>query len=312
MIVLPTQEQIRKALSVLRRGDLIGLPTETVYGLAGDATQDLSVARIFEKKKRPSFNPLIIHGHSKEVLKKHVLWNDQAEVLSHAFWPGPLTLVLPRHPSSPVSLLASAGLNSLAIRVPNHPIAHSLLEKFEGLLAAPSANLSGKTSSTQAIHVEEDFPDLLILDGGDTPIGVESTILDLTGPEPFILRPGGIIKEQIEVLVGPVKTPNCSLIKAPGMMKSHYAPTLPLRLNAHELFEGEAYLAFGNTSFEGNHVMNLSQKGDLIEAAANLFKMIRLLDRPYFQGIAVAPIPLNGLGVALNDRLMRAAAPREL
>lgn len=312
MIVLPTQEQIQRALSVLRIGDLIGLPTETVYGLAGDATQDLSVARIFEKKKRPSFNPLIIHGDSKEVLKKHVLWNDQAEVLSHAFWPGPLTLVLPRHPSSSVSLLASAGLNSLAIRVPNHPIAHSLLEKFEGLLAAPSANLSGKTSSTQAIHVEEDFPDLLILDGGDTPIGLESTILDLTGPEPLILRPGGLTREEIEESIGPIKTPRCSLIKAPGMMKSHYAPTLPLRLNAHKPFEGEVYLAFGPTSFEGNHVMNLSQKGDLTEASANLFKMIRLLDRPCFQGIAVAPIPLRELGVALNDRLMRAAAPREL
>lgn len=312
MIILPTQEQIQKALSTLEKGELIGLPTETVYGLAGDATQDLSVARIFEKKKRPSFNPLIIHGYSKEILKKHVLWNDQAEILAHAFWPGPLTLVLPRHPSSSVSLLASAGLNSLAIRVPSHPIAQSLLEEFEGLLAAPSANLSGKTSSTQAIHVEEDFPDLLILDGGDTTIGVESTIVDLTGPVPLILRPGGLLKEEIEESIGPIRTPDYSLIKAPGMMKSHYAPVLPLRLNVQEPFEGEAYLAFGPTSFEGNHVMNLSQKGDLIEAAANLFKMIRLLDRLCFQGIAAAPIPLRGLGVALNDRLARAAAPREL
>jgi len=312
MIALPTQENIQKALDVLRKGELMGLPTETVYGLAGDATQDLSVARIFEKKKRPSFNPLIIHGHSKEAFKKHVLWNDQAEVLAQAFWPGPLTLVLPRHPSSSISLLASAGLNSLAIRMPSHPLALSLLEEFNGLLAAPSANLSGKTSATQAIHVNEDFPDLLILDGGDTLIGLESTIIDLTGSVPLNLRPGGLTEEKIELLIGPIKNPDCALIKAPGMMKSHYAPALPLRLNAYDLLRGEAYLAFGSTPFKGNHVVNLSQNGDLIEAAANLFKMIRFLDRPCFQGIAVAPIPLRELGVALNDRLTRAAAPREL
>lgn len=312
MIVLPTLENIQAVLGALRKGELIGLPTETVYGLAADAAQDHAVAHIFEKKQRPSFNPLIIHGHAQDAFKGHVIWNEKADMLAQAFWPGPLTLVLERSPSSSLSLLASAGLPSLAIRVPNHPVALNILQLFNGLLAAPSANLSGKVSPTQASHVEEDFPDLLIVEGGATSIGLESTIVDLTGPSPLLLRPGGISREDIEAKIGLLETPRSSPIKAPGMMSSHYAPSLPLRLNVEEPLRGEAYLAFGPTPYEGPHILNLSPKRDLTEAAANLFKMLRLLDRPPFRGIAVAPIPLTRLGLAVNDRLHRAAAPRAL
>jgi L-threonylcarbamoyladenylate synthase len=312
MIVSPTQENYQEAIHKLQKNELIGLPTETVYGLAADATSDLAVARIFEAKKRPTFNPLIIHGSSQETFKDHVVWNDMAEMLSQAFWPGPLTLVLPRLPTSPISLLTSAGLSSLAVRIPHHPVALDLLSRFKGVLAAPSANLSGRISSTQANHVQEDFPDLFILDGGNTTIGLESTIIDLTTSTPLLLRPGGLLLEEIELLIGPLKTPCQFSIKAPGMMKSHYAPSLPLRLNVKKPLENEAYLAFGDTPFKGDHILNLSPSSDLTEAAANLFKMMRLLDRTQFCGIAAAPIPLKGLGIALNDRLLRAAAPREL
>jgi len=312
VIIVPTPETLEEALGILRKGGLIGLPTETVYGLAADANQDLAVATIFEKKKRPTFNPLIIHGPSSEAFTEHVEWNEIAEVLAQAFWPGPLTLVLPRRSSSPISLLASAGLDSLAVRVPNHPIALALLEGFGKLLAAPSANPSGKVSPTQANHVEEDFPDLFILEGGDTIVGLESTIVDLTSNIPCLLRPGGISQEEIESIIGSLGLPSQDSIKAPGMMKSHYAPILPLRLNATCPLEGEAYLAFGPTTCEGKYVLNLSHKGDLAEAAAHLFKMLRLLDQLEVQGIAVAPIPYQGLGMALNDRLQRAAVPRGL
>ncbi|MBY0502106.1 MAG: threonylcarbamoyl-AMP synthase [Alphaproteobacteria bacterium] len=312
MIVYPTQENYQEAIHKLQKGELIGLPTETVYGLAGDATSDLAIARIFEAKKRPTFNPLIIHGSSQETFKDHVVWNDIAEILSRAFWPGPLTLVLPRVPTSRISLLASAGLESLAIRVPHHPVALDLLTKFKGLLAAPSANPSGRISSTQAIHVQEDFSELFILDGGNTTIGLESTIIDLTTAIPLLLRHGGLPVEEIESLIGSLEAPCKSPIKAPGMLKSHYAPSLPLRLNVKQPLENEAYLAFGHTTFKGDHILNLSPSGHLTEAAANLFKMMRLLDNTQFCGISVAPIPLKGLGMALNDRLLRAAAPREL
>lgn len=310
MIILPTHHHIEEASHVLREAGLVGLPTETVYGLAADAEQDLAVAAIFEKKKRPTFNPLIIHSFSSQIFKTHVLWNAKAEALAQAFWPGPLTLVLPRLATSPLSLLVSAGLDSLAIRIPNHPIALALLEAYGKPLAAPSANPSGKISPTQASHVEADFPDLFILEGGGTAVGLESTIIDLTSATPVLLRPGGLSKEQIESVIGSLDDSPVNTIKAPGMMTSHYAPTLPLRLNAHEPSKGEAYLAFGYTPYE--NVLNLSPSGDLREAAANFFKMMRLLDCPHFHRIAVAPIPSHGLGLALNDRLVRAAAPREL
>ncbi|MBY0292690.1 MAG: threonylcarbamoyl-AMP synthase [Alphaproteobacteria bacterium] len=312
VIFLPTSDSLKDALRILHQGELIGLPTETVYGLAADATQDLAIAKIFDLKKRPIINPLIIHGPSLDSFKEHVLWNETAEVLARAFWPGPLTLVLPRLSRSSTSLLASAGLDTLAIRVPNHPIALSLLSAFGKLVAAPSANPSGKISPTQSNHVEADFPHLFILEGGDTSIGLESTIIDLTTPAPTLLRPGGINQEAVESLIGPLDRPLQNSIKAPGMMKSHYAPLLPLRLNAYSPLEEEAFLAFGPTSYKGEHVLNLSEKADLKAAAANLFTMMRQLDHPSFCRIAVAPIPFNGLGLALNDRLQRAAAPREL
>lgn len=303
---------IIEAVDILRRGGLVGLPTETVYGLAADAAQDLAVASIFEKKGRPTFNPLIVHGAFRQVFHEHVVWNETAEALALAFWPGPLTLVLPRQATSSLSLLVSAGLDSIAVRVPQHPIALALLEACGKPLAAPSANLSGKVSPTQARHVREDFPDLFVLDGGDTLVGIESTILDLTGETPVLLRPGGLPQERIESVIGPLGISSSSVIKAPGMMTSHYAPSLPIRLNADGPQKGEAYLAFGETSYEGDNVMNLSQSGNLTEAAANFFKMLRLLDGSQSHRIAVAPIPLVGLGVGLNDRLVRAAAPREL
>jgi L-threonylcarbamoyladenylate synthase len=312
MIYPFTPNILKEAVTLLRKGDLIGLPTETVYGLAGDATQDQAIARIFSTKNRPSFNPLIIHGNSPDAFNEHVIWNAKAEALAESFWPGPLTLVLPRHPSSSLSLLASAGLDSLAIRIPRHPVALTLLEAFGGLIAAPSANLSGKVSPTQSHHVEEDFPDLFILEGEDTSIGLESTIIDLTGPFPGLLRPGGIPREDIEAVVGPLEQAVTSSIKSPGLLKSHYAPRLPLRLNVNIPLEGEAFLAFGPTPLIGPHILNVSENKNLQEAASNLFRMIRLLDKTCLKGMAVAPIPLVGLGVAINDRLERAAAPRGL
>ncbi len=311
MIFLPTSEHLKEALHLLRQGDLIGLPTETVYGLAADATNDTAVAKIFEKKKRPTFNPLIIHGASLQALQEHVVWNERAEKLSKAFWPGPLTLVLPRRPSSSLSLLSSAGLDSVAIRIPNHPIALALLEDYGSVLAAPSANPSGRISPTQASHVDQDFPSLFILEGGQTYLGLESTIVDLTGTTPVLLRPGGISEEDMVPLIGPFGTLSQSSFKAPGTLKSHYAPYLPLRLNEATPGKDDAFLAFGPTPHQGDHVLNLSPQSNLQEAASHLFKMLRLLDRPHFHQIVVAPIPFYGLGIALNDRLRRAAAPRE-
>lgn len=312
MMMEPTLTHIEEACHLLRKGGLVGLPTETVYGLAADATQDLAVASIFEKKKRPTFNPLIIHGTSRESFQDHVIWNKTAEALAQAYWPGPLTMVLPRLPSSSLSLLVSAGLESVAVRVPDHPLALLLLKMYGAPLAAPSANPSGRLSPTQARHVEEDFPDLFILDGGDTAVGIESTIVDLTTQRLVLLRPGGLSQEQIETIVGEIDISPQNTIKAPGMMVSHYAPTLPLRLNALDYLSDEAYLAFGPTPHKGKHVLNLSPGENLTEAAANLFKMLRALDCPPYRRIAVSPIPLTGLGLALNDRLSRAAAPRGL
>ncbi|MBL8676084.1 MAG: threonylcarbamoyl-AMP synthase [Alphaproteobacteria bacterium] len=309
MIVSPTLEALEEALQLLQVGDLIALPTETVYGLAADATQDLAVAKIFEQKNRPSINPLIIHSATQTTFQKEVKWNERAQLLADAFWPGPLTLVLPRKLTSSISLLASAGLETLAVRIPQHPVALNFLKKFRKPLAAPSANLSGKVSPTTAEHVLDDFPNLFILNGGVTTIGLESTILDLTSTLPSILRPGGISQEELEKVIGPIQMHGSSIIKAPGMMKSHYAPHLPLRLNALASQPGEAFLGFGPTAQSD---LNLSVTGELREAAANLFKMLRLLDKMEFKGIAVAPIPMHGLGLALNDRLHRAAAPRDL
>jgi L-threonylcarbamoyladenylate synthase len=312
-IVPPTPANIDAAASALRAGDLIGLPTETVYGLAGNALDDRAVASIFATKGRPQFNPLICHLPDVVALEPLVALDDRARAVAARFWPGPLTLVLPRRPDCPVSLLASAGLDTLAVRVPAHPVAQALLRRAGVPVAAPSANRSGRISPTRPDHVIEDLgPGILVLDGGTCAVGVESTILDLSEPQARLLRPGGIAVEQIEALTGPLAGVGAG-IKAPGMLASHYAPAKPLRLEAGAPRGREALLAFGGPVPSGYaHVLNLSPGGDLAEAAANLFAYLRRLDAGTWDGIAAMAIPAHGLGLAINDRLRRAAAPRDV
>jgi L-threonylcarbamoyladenylate synthase len=324
-IVPASPAMIAKAAALLRDGKLVAFPTETVYGLGGDATNDRAIANIFEAKGRPEFNPLIAHIADMHDLDALVISNETARRLVEQFWPGPLTLVLPKAKECPVSLLASAGLDTLAVRMPAHPVALDLLRAFGGPVAAPSANASGKLSPTSPQHVAESLNDKvdLILDGGQTIVGVESTVLDLTSPKATILRPGGVTQEQLESILGPVRLSvhDETAPKSPGMLSSHYAPHLPLRLNASSAADDEALLCFGpDTHVKGGAMrLNLSAKGDLKEAAANLFSMLRQLDQPpvhrsifVHRSIAVMPIPRTGLGMAINDRLQRAAAPRIL
>lgn len=301
---------------MLRAGALVGIPTETVYGLAGDATDERAVARIFAAKDRPSFNPLIVHIAEIAAARTIVDFNARAEALAARFWPGPLTLVLPRAKGSPVSLLAGAGLDSLALRMPDHPVARAVIAAAGRPLAAPSANPSGKVSPTTAAHVAEALGEriALVLDGGPCRIGLESTVLDLTGPRAVLLRPGGLPKEEIEAVHGPLAEAGAegAAPRGPGQLASHYATVLPLRLNAADAKPDEALLAFGpNAPAGARKIRNLSPAGDLEEAAANLFAMMRDLDRPEFRAIAVMAIPETGLGRAINDRLRRAAAPRD-
>ena len=318
MSILPTDDaSITRAAAMLREGGLVAFPTETVYGLGADATNGQAVAGIYAAKGRPSFNPLIIHVAEPRDLDSLIEWSDRARVLAAAFWPGALTLVLPRRKDSPISLLASAGLDTLAVRIPSHPVARRLLRAVGLPIAAPSANASGKLSPTMAAHVAESLGDKvgLILDGGRSQVGVESTVVSLALPEPVILRPGGVTQEQLETVLG-CKVALYEAVAgaedappSPGMLASHYAPHLPVRLNATGGGAAEAYLGFGDDSgVAGGAVrMNLSPRGDLNEAAANLFALLRALDKPTFSSIAVAPIPNVGLGVAINDRLRRAA-----
>jgi len=313
-IVTADAAGIAAAARALRDGRLVALPTETVYGLAADATDDRAVARIYAVKGRPKFNPLISHVPDAEGAFALVRENAWAKQLATAFWPGPLTMVLARRDNCPVSLLATAGLDTLAVRVPAHPVARAVLAAAGRPIAAPSANRSGKVSPTTARHVEDDLGGEvdLILDGGACTVGVESTIVDLSGARPRLLRPGGIGEEDLERLVGPLEHATHGAVVAPGMMASHYAPTLPLRLDATASRGREALLAFGADVPGGfTLVLNLSSRGDLEEAAANLFGYLRQLDRTSVDGIAVAPIPRHGLGLAINDRLRRAAAPRQ-
>jgi L-threonylcarbamoyladenylate synthase len=302
---------IEEGGALLRAGRLVAFPTETVYGLGADATNDRAVAAIFEAKGRPSFNPLIVHVAAPAETEALVQVDERARAVMARFWPGPLTLVLPRQKDSPVSLLASAGLDTIAVRLPDHPVAHALIKAAGRPLAAPSANRSGAVSPTLAEHVAESLGARvgLILDGGPCRVGVESTVLDLSGERPALLRPGGVPVEALEAALGcalirPTDSPDAP--KSPGMLESHYAPGLSVRLNATEIRPGEALLAIG----EAAGTLNLSPSGDLEEAAANLFAMLRALDRPEFTGIAIMPIPEHGLGLAINDRLRRAAAPR--
>ena len=304
---------IASAAALLRAGRLVAFPTETVYGIGGDATNDHAVAAIFAAKSRPRFNPLIVHIRDLAEAERLAVFNSPARHAAARFWPGPLTLVLPRQPSAGVSLLASAGLDTVAVRVPAHPVAQALLREAGHPIAAPSANRSGRVSPTEAVHVAEDLGDdvAMILDGGPTPLGLESTVMDLSGEAPALLRPGAVTLEALTELLGPIALPGSGLPKSPGMLASHYAPQLPVRVAATEARPGEALLAFGPDAPSGfAEVLWLSRSGDLAEAAANLFAMLRQLDRPSFTGIAVMPIPEHGLGRTINDRLRRAAAPR--
>ncbi|NQU62378.1 MAG: threonylcarbamoyl-AMP synthase [Rhodospirillales bacterium] len=316
--ILPADDaNIADAAKILRDGGLVAFPTETVYGLGADATNDDAVARIFAAKGRPRTNPLIVHVADTDSAKAIVEFSDTAEKLAAAFWPGALTLVLPRLDDQ-LSAMVSAGLPTAAVRLPNHPTAQALLAAAGCPVAAPSANAAGAISPTAAGHVVFSLPGpdqggpAMILDGGPCRVGIESTVIDLSIATPTLLRPGGVTAEDIEAVIGPLALPSGSpdesaAKKSPGMMDRHYAPDLPLRLNATEAGPDEAFLGFGPEAPEG--IMNLSPTGDLGEAASNLFAMIRVLDGPPFKGIAVMPIPDVGLGCAINDRLNRAAKP---
>jgi L-threonylcarbamoyladenylate synthase len=316
-IVSATPEAIARAAELLRVGRLVALPTETVYGLAADATDDRAVARIFAAKGRPRFNPLIIHVPDLAEAETIAVFDERARAAAREFWPGPLSLVVPRLKAGGVSLLACAGLDTVAVRVPAHPVAQALLRAIDRPLAAPSANRSGRASPTTAEHVASELGRrvALILDGGPCRVGIESTVLDFSGtlPAPALLRPGGVTLEEIARSLGwfAVAETDPAAPRSPGQLASHYAPHLPLRINAINAQPGEALLAFGPDAPAGfAEALSLSEKGDLAEAAANLFAMLRRLDQPQFTGIAVMPIPERGLGRAINDRLRRAAAPR--
>lgn len=306
----PDTTGIARAARLLQGGALVAFPTETVYGLGGDARNDRAVAGIFDAKGRPRFNPLIVHVADLATAQTFARFDDRALAVARAFWPGPLTLVLPLIDGSGLSPLVTAGLDTVAIRIPAHPVATALLRAFDGPLAAPSANPSGKVSPTRADHVAQGLSGRIaaILDGGPCAVGVESTILGLSGP-PALLRPGGIAAEELEALLGPLTThkPGDAL-NAPGQLASHYAPTAPVTLNSAAR-PGSTHIGFG----PGPADLNLSPTANLIEAAANLFHFLREADRlagPTGQ-ITIAPIPEQGLGRAINDRLHRAAAPRE-
>ena len=310
------------AASVLAEGGLVAFPTETVYGLGADAGNASAIARLYQAKGRPAFNPLIAHVADLASARRIALFDGQALRLAEAFWPGPLTLVLPRALSCPVAELATAGLDTVAIRVPAHKVARDIIRTFGGAVVAPSANLSGHVSPTTAEHVNGDLAGRidLIIDGGPVEVGVESTIVGCFA-EPVLLRPGGLPRAEIERVLGhkllqpPADAEGDSGQPiAPGMLASHYAPRTPVRLNATDVHVGEALLAFGPAKVAraelASVVMNLSEHGDLAEAAANLFGYLRILDTRNADTIAVMPIPDDGLGEAINDRLRRAAVGR--
>lgn len=308
---------IAAAAELLRRGRLVAFPTETVYGLGADARDGAAVAGIYAAKARPSFNPLIAHVADGEAARREGVFAAGALRLAAAFWPGPLTLVVPRASGGSVCDLARAGQDSVALRVPSHPVAAELLRQAGRPVAAPSANRSGRISPTAADHVADDLGGRIdaILDGGSTPVGVESTIVACLSGRCELLRPGGITRAAIEAVLGqPLfePDPDDSLLHAPGMMPSHYAPRAAVRLNATEMAHDESALDFGGVlkAASAPFHLDLSPGGDLREAAANLFGHLHRLDRAGAARIAVAPIPAEGLGEAINDRLRRAAAPR--
>ena len=322
--ILPASEAaIAAAADCLADGGLVGFPTETVYGLGADATDAQAIARLYQAKGRPAFNPLIAHVTDIAAARRIARFDRLAEALAEAFWPGPLTLVLPKTEDCAVADLATAGLDTVAIRVPAHPVARDILRALGRPVVAPSANLSGHVSPTSAAHVESDLGGRieLIVDGGAVAVGVESTIVGCFAA-PVLLRPGGLPREAIERVIGrelarvPESTANdAGAPLAPGMLVSHYAPRSSVRLNAEHVEAGEALLAFGSTDISGiamaRAVLNLSPSGDLTEAAANLFGHLRALDQTGARSIAVMPVPHHGLGEAINDRLRRAAVGRE-
>jgi len=310
-----THSNILRAASVLAGGGVVAFPTETVYGLGADATNADAVLRVYEMKGRPRFNPLIAHVADRETAEVHGEFNDAARKLADAFWPGPLTIVLKKRSRSGICDLVSAGLDTIALRVPVNETAAILLLAAGCPVAAPSANRAGHVSPTTAAHVAADLGDApaLILDGGHTAVGLESSVVDLSGPKPLLLRPGGIPREKIEDVLA-MKLGNAEISNrpsSPGQLASHYAPRTQLRLEATSIEPGEALLAFGGTALStGGPMVNLSLEGDLRETAMNLFSALRELDTSGCDSIAVMPIPDEGLGEAINDRLRRAAAPR--
>lgn len=324
-IVQATAEAIAEAAARLHAGELVTMPTETVYGLGADATNDRAVASIFEAKGRPTFNPVIVHVANRAQAEDIVTFNIKARLLAELFWPGPLTMILPRREDCNISRLCSAGLPTLAVRCPAHPVARQLIAALGKPIAAPSANASGSLSPTTPQHVAMSLGAKagLILAGGKAQVGLESTVIDLSGDTPVLLRPGGVTLDELEMHLGEVLVETEAVgdnPKSPGQLLKHYAPRTPLRLHAVDVREGEALLAFGNLRFMGmqgggfakqklppDWLMNLSESGDLTEAAANVFAMLHALDGCGAQTIAVMNVPDAGLGIAINDRLKRAA-----
>ena len=322
-IIAANQNAIEQAATILKEGGLIGMPTETVYGLAANALDGKAIARIFEAKGRPSFNPLITHFARARDIEPYAEMDERAKALAQKFWPGPLTMILKRKTNCPISDLVTAGLPTLAVRVPDHKAAQDLIRAAGFPLAAPSANPSGTLSPTSAAHVARTLGDKvdLVLAAGSSRIGLESTVIDLSTEQSIILRPGGITPEELEETLGHKLhiAEQSDDIKSPGQLLKHYAPKTPLRLNAVDLNPDEALLAFGSTKFMGikgggaatdlpeDMIRNLSETGDLHEAASNLFTMLHDMDAHNHRAIAVMSIPDIGVGIAINDRLKRAA-----
>jgi L-threonylcarbamoyladenylate synthase len=328
-ILTASPDAVARAGAALRAGKLVAFPTETVYGLGANALDGRAVARIFAAKGRPKINPVIVHGAAAAQLAPYVVFDNRAQALAAQFWPGPLTLILPRAEGCAVSELCSAGLPTLAVRVPDHPVARALLAAAEVPVAAPSANASGTLSPTSPLHVAASLGGAvdMILAGGNCAVGLESTVLDLTGPRPAVLRPGAVTPAQLSEFLGiDIKFEEAhdeAAPRSPGQLLRHYAPRTKVRLRAVDLAPGEALLAFGSERFMGirgggaaralpeTARRNLSESGDLGEAAANLFRMLYELDRPEHTAIAVMDIPETGLGLAINDRLRRAARAQQ-
>ncbi|MGH1376149.1 MAG: L-threonylcarbamoyladenylate synthase [Alphaproteobacteria bacterium] len=324
-ILAANPKSVEQAAAFLKEGGLVGMPTETVYGLAANACDGQAVAKIFEAKGRPQFNPLIVHVNSIEEAQEFAEMNGQEVQIAQSFWPGPLTMILKRKDNSGLSDLVSAGLQTVAVRVPAHKVARALIKACGFPIAAPSANKSGSLSPTSPAHVAQSLGDAVdvILADGACAVGLESTVIDCSGDAPLILRPGGLSAEDIAEVIGVEVLYDLGDhggdVKSPGQLLKHYAPDTPVRLNAIDLEEGEALLSFGSVKFMGvkngasasdlprDMVCHLSKEGDLYEAASNLFAMMRELDKPQHKAIAVMNIPEQGIGIAINDRLKRAA-----